>query len=298
MSPSPSLFARKLKSWRASHGKHGRVTQETLADLLDVSVDAIGKYERSVSFIRGDLEHRLADRLGWARSEIQACREDWEIRQRVPRSAPYRLVDDAVVNEVFSGSWDVAVEVMNTMAADQFAGLPVECAAENDVFAPIYNRYRNQWRAIEYQGQIVAIWVCLTLYDDDEAEFRKRRLIECDLTVDSVCQPILPGTYFGYSTAVVVCPGHEAVSTLLVSSFTDYIEELAMRDVLFHSIGTIAVSKGGEQMCRGLGMEKLGPFGPTRSFSVWELSGAAMANSLFARRSAIVRRSYSNAFLS
>ena len=72
-----SPFARHLRAWREATGQHGRMTQEGLADLLGVSVDAIGKYERSVSFIRGDLEHRLVERLGWSRDEVLACREDW-----------------------------------------------------------------------------------------------------------------------------------------------------------------------------------------------------------------------------
>ena len=56
-----SLFARKLRAYRTSAGAHGRLTQEALAERLGVSVEAVGKYERSLSYIRGDLEPRLAD---------------------------------------------------------------------------------------------------------------------------------------------------------------------------------------------------------------------------------------------
>lgn len=109
MTRHPSLFARKLRNWRARNGEHGRVTQEALAETLDVSVDAIGKYERSVSFIRGDLEHRLSERLGWSRDEILACREDWEARHIGKAKTGYQVLDDAVVDEMFSGSWHEAI---------------------------------------------------------------------------------------------------------------------------------------------------------------------------------------------
>lgn len=54
-----SLFAQKLRSHRIGSGRHGRMTQEELAMILNVSVDAISKYERSLSYIRGDLEYQL-----------------------------------------------------------------------------------------------------------------------------------------------------------------------------------------------------------------------------------------------
>lgn len=299
MPTNHSLFAQKLKSWRTSHGTHGRVTQEGLAELLGVSVDAVGKYERSVSFIRGDLEHRLADRLGWARSEIIACREDWELRAQRTDRASYRVVNQDVVDEHFAGTWDAVVDAMNTMADDVFSRMPNICPVDQDLFDKIYKAFPNQWRAIECDGQIVAKWVMLTLFEEDEALFDAGQFDEEKLTLDHICQPILPGTYFGYSPALVVRAGHEAASTLLISSFTDHLEELAARDVLYHGIAAIAVSRGGERICKGLGMDALGPYhacGTCGACSAWRLSGAGIARSIFARRSALVRASYQAAF--
>ena len=93
----PSLLARKLRAHRARGGKSGRMTQEELAELLDVSVDAIGKYERSVSFVRGDLEHRLIERLGWSLADVADCRTDWEANHLHPRQSRYRLLDEPTV---------------------------------------------------------------------------------------------------------------------------------------------------------------------------------------------------------
>lgn len=300
MPANHSLFAQKLKFWRTSHGTHGRVTQEGLAELLGVSVDAVSKYERSVSFIRGDLEHRLADRLGWDRSDIIACREDWELRAQRPERARYRVVNQDVVDDQFGGSWDAVVDDMNTMAEGVFARLPDACPMDRDLFDTIYKTFPNQWRAIECDGQIVAKWVMLTLFEEDEALFDAGAFDEEKLTLDQICQPILPGTYFGYSPALVVHPGHEAASTLLISSFTDHLEDLAARDVLYHCIATIAVSRGGERICKGLGMDALGAYhacGTCGKCTAWRLSGAGIAQSIFALRSALVRASYRAAFV-
>ncbi|MEM7074572.1 MAG: helix-turn-helix transcriptional regulator [Pseudomonadota bacterium] len=296
MRDTSSLFARKLKCWRADHGTHGRMTQQELAERLDVSVEAIGKYERSVSFIRGDLEHRLAERLNWSRSDITACREDWELRRQSAPRAQYRILDETLVQDLYDGSWADAVAVENNMSARQFQNLPRELAADDRVFGPIYTRYHDQWRGVMYRGEMVASWVVLLLFPEDEEKFRAGRLIEAELTMDSIRQPILPGTYFGYSTAVVVCPGHEAASPLLMSSFTAFLEDLARRDVLFHSIGTTAVSPGGNQLCRDLGMIRLGAHSVSAEYGVWELTGARIAQSVFARRSPLLSRRYQEAF--
>ncbi|MEO0783240.1 MAG: helix-turn-helix transcriptional regulator [Pseudomonadota bacterium] len=300
MATKQSLFAQKLKSWWTSHGENGRVTQEGLAEILGISVEAVSKYERSVSFIRGDLEHRLADRLGWPRSEIVACREDWELRAQSPDRAPYRVVDKEVVDDVFGGSWGKVVDAMNTMAGEQFAEIPGACPVDRDLFDRIYENFSNQWRAIECDGQIVAKWVLLTLFDEDEALFDAGQFDEDTLTLDRICQPILPGTYFGYSPALVVRPGHEGASTLLISSFTEHLEELADRGVLYHAIGAVAVSRGGERICQGLGMDDLGEYhacGTCVGCTMWRFSGAGIARSIFARRSALIRASYSAEFV-
>ncbi|MEO0369958.1 MAG: helix-turn-helix transcriptional regulator [Pseudomonadota bacterium] len=296
MPDTPSLFAQKLKSWRTRHGAHGRVTQEGLAELLGVSVDAIGKYERSLSFIRGDLEHRLHENLGWDRDEIVACREDWELRSQPPDQTPYRVVDQTIVDEVFDGSWGKAVGAMNTMADAQFARIPDMCPINRDVFDVIYTQYINQWRAIECNGEIVAKWVVLTLFEEDEALFRAGELDEDTLSVDRVCQPLLPGTYFGYCPAVVVCPGHERASTLLIRAFADHLADLAARDVFFHNVGTVAVSRGGEAICKGLGMESLGICDVWGPHPMWGLSGAGIARSIFARRNPYLRARYQAEF--
>lgn len=91
MTASSPIFADKLRSYRARNGKHGRMSQEQLAVLRGLSVDAISKYERSLSYIRGDLEHLLIEKLGWTQGEVVACREDWEIRSNEKHDS-YRVL--------------------------------------------------------------------------------------------------------------------------------------------------------------------------------------------------------------
>lgn len=291
-----SLLAQKLRAWRTANGTHGRMTQEILAEVLGVSIDAIGKYERSVSFIRGDLEYRLVEKLGWTREEIQACREDWEIHQRHPVQSLYRLLDDTVVDELYDGSWRKAYQAVIAMAETALGDLPDELAANTDVFLPIYDAFRVHTGAVLCGDQMVATWSMPFLFPEGEALFRACRLNESELTVDRIRQPILPGTYFGYCPGLIVSTGHEAASSLLLSSFVRFLEDLATRDVLLHSMGAIAVSTGGAQVCRDLGMTWLGNYCINHDFGVWELPGAAVPDTIFARRSPLLRQSYTKAF--
>ncbi|MDP5219509.1 helix-turn-helix transcriptional regulator [Ruegeria sp. 2205SS24-7] len=271
------------------------MTQEQLADLLGVSVEAIGKYERSVSFIRGDLEYRLTERLGWGRGDVIACRKDWDTRRK-PTKSRYRLLDDALVDTVFDGSWRAACLASIAMADAELQDLPCELEANEDVFLPIYETFRAHWAAIMCDGEMVAKWTLPFLLPEDEALFRAGQLIECDLSVDRLRRPILPGTYFGYCPALIVRPGHEAASALLMSSFVGFLETLAERDVYLHGIGTISVSPGGAQVCRDIGMIRLGSHCLSPKFAVWDLPGNSIPQSIFGRRSAFLRQRYAEAF--
>lgn len=272
------------------------MTQEELAERLGVSVDAIGKYERSLSYIRGDLEHRLADALGWSRAEILACREDWDSRRGTEEHTAYRLLDDDAVQSLYGGSWRRASHESILLAIEEFGALPEELAANDRVFLPIYETYRDHWAVVMHGDRMVAKWTLPFLNTEDEALFRAGRLLETELSVDRFHRPILPGTYFGYSPAVVVRPGHESASMLLLSSFVAFLESLADRGVLLHGIGSISVSPGGAQICRDLGMTRIGTHFLDPEYGVWELPGAAIAGSIFARRSPKLRRRYAERF--
>lgn len=272
------------------------MTQEELAEILGVSVDAVGKYERSLSYIRGDLEHRLAERLGWSREEIVACREDWAARGRTSGTQGYRLLDDSVVDELYAGSWTKAAQASVVLASEEFGNIGEDFAPNEDVFVPIYAAHREHWGAVLMADRMVAKWALPFLSPEDERLFRSGRLIESELRAENLHRPILPGTYYGYSPSVIVSPGHEAASPLLVSSFIDFLERLALRDVLLHGFGTISVTPGGERLCRDLGMTWLCAHVTNREFGVWELAGAAVPDSIFGRKSPVVRRAYAEAF--
>ncbi|WP_120499819.1 helix-turn-helix domain-containing protein [Roseovarius sp. EL26] len=297
MAHDASLFARKLKDWRARNGTHGRVTQEGLAEILGVSIEAISKYERSLSFIRGDLEHRLNERLGWASPDILACRTDWEARHSSPSdNNTYHLLDDHSVNTAFDGSWKTAARASIEFADDVLGHVPPQFAANESIFGPIYEVHRDHWCAVMCNGQMVAKWALPFLIPEDEARFRSGELVETELSLDRIHRPILPGTYFGYCPILAVGPGHQAATTLLLSSFIDFLETEARRGVLLHGIGTISCSAGGEQICRDLGMVHLRNHQTEPTYGVWELTGVGIANSIFARRSPFLRQCYCDEF--
>lgn len=291
-----SLFARKLKRHRIEHGRHGRMTQDQLADALGVSLDAVSKYERSLSFIRGDLEHRLIERLGWSTDTVLACREDWEVRGTANTSV-YRIMDDAAVDAHFGGSWRRASEAAVDESFQALGELPQSLAAERATYAEISSTYRDMAICVMKDDRIVAQWFVFPLLPEDEAAFRALSFDEHVLAPDRIHQPILPGEYFGYCPALIVLPGHERAAGLLMSSFVAHLEELAARDVLYRGIGTISCSAAGEQLCRDLGMIDLGVYTGDPTYKVWELTGAGIARSLFARRSGLLRDVYTRAFL-
>ena len=288
----PSLLARKLRAHRARGGVNGRMTQEKLAELLDVSVDAIGKYERSVSFVRGDLEHRLIERLGWSPTDVADCRTDWEANHLSPRTSRYRLLDEAAAAEHFSGSMEAVNTALLEVADESMAGLPQDFSAFEGPWSDFNIAYPNQWSAVLKEGEIVAKWVLAFLNTEDEARFRSGQLIEAELSAERMRRLILPGSYFGYCPALVVKPGHEGASRLLLSSFVDFLEDLAARDILLHGIGAISVSDAGAQISRDLGMEHLCDHVSQPAFGIWELNGSALPTSIFGRRSEILRLRY------
>ena len=96
--------------------------------------------------------------------------------------------------------------------------------------------------------------------------------------------------------ALIVRRGHEGAASLLLSSFVSFLEGLARRDVMLHGMGTISCSPGGAQVCRDLGMTRLGDYQFGAGYGVWELPGAAISASLFARRSPMLRHAYAEAF--
>ena len=296
MPVQPSLFAEKLRLWRSNNGTHGRITQEALAALLEVSVDAIGKYERSLSFIRGDLESRLSERLGWSLDEVLACRLDWEARQGNRDISKYQLLDDALVDRHFDSSYRQAICHMLSSVDKELGRLPDELAVNKRVFLPIYQTYSDHWQMVIRDGQMVAKWALLLLFPEDEADFRACRLRESNLSVDRVRQPILPGTYFGYCPALIVSRGHEGAAPLLLSSFVSFLEQLARRGIILHGLGSISCSPAGAQVCQDLGMTRLGDYRLGPDYGVWELPGSAVATSLFGRRSPMLRQAYTQAF--
>jgi hypothetical protein len=296
MTNTPSRFARMLRTHRTAHGREGRMTQEELADALGVSVDAVGKYERSVSFIRGDLEHRLSDRLGWRREDVVACRKDWDARAKNPPQCQYRQLDDVLVDKIFAGSWRDASLASIALADADLGDLPSGFEPSVDVFLPIYETHREHLGAIMCGDTMVAKWTLPFLLPEDEALFRTGKLIEADLSADRLHRPILPGSYFGYCPALIVRSGHAGASALLMASFVTFLEAMAERDVLLHGIGTISVSAGGAQICRDIGMTCLGHHALDPGFGIWELPGHGVPGSVFGRRSALLQERYSAAY--
>ncbi len=293
-----SLLARKLRAYRAGDGAgvHGRMTQEQLAERLDLSPETIGKYERSASYVRGDLEARLVERLGWSAADVAACRADWEAHHLRPRQSGYRLMDEAAFGSVFGSDWEAFFRVMIAVLDEEVPDVADDFAGEADLWVPIISRFPRHGGVVLKGDTFVGHWGLQFLSDVDAERFRARTLNESDLSADRLRRPLLPGLYYGYCPVVVLVKGHEAAAPLLLSSFQSFLLELTERGVLLRGIGAVSVSAGGRQFCEDLGFECLGRHLREPDYHVWELSGAQIPGSLFGRGNAVVRQAYEAAF--
>ncbi|MDU8912337.1 helix-turn-helix transcriptional regulator [Aestuariicoccus sp. MJ-SS9] len=287
-----SLFARKLRAHRAGRGGHGRMTQEELAWALDVSVDAISKYERSLSYIRGDLEHRLVENLGWSREDVIACREDWELGRPRTSAPSYRMLRDTEILDAFGGSVEALNKAVAAMETGDPGDLPDGFSARDTI-----------WREITQEGALTGVYV---MRGSDlvehvglifpgrhlETQFQECRFDEGELTPQMLKRTILPGDYFAYCPAVYVARGHEAAARLLLSGFVSVLEELAEREVFIREIGAISVNALGRQLCEDLGLRFHGGHRRYATYDLWVFPGEDFASSLFGRRSPKLRQAY------
>lgn len=292
-----SLFARKLREHRANSGDHGRMTQEELAESLGVSVDAIGKYERSLSYIRGDLEHRLVEHLGWGREDVLACRQDWEAGRRSARPQGYRLLRERDILGEFGGSVSAVNHAVAAMETGGQGELPDGFSARDAIWSDILNAGAMTGAYVmqgpDLVGHVGLVFPAAAI----EQRFHDRALEEGALVPDVLKRPILPGLYFAYCPAVYIARGHEAAARLLLSGFVNMLEELAEREILIREIGAISCSALGRQLCEDLGLKRRGAHRRYPDFGVWVFPGEQLAASVVGRRSPKLRQAYDSSAL-
>ncbi len=285
-----SLFAQKLRAHRAGRGSHGRMTQEELAELLDVSLDAISKYERSLSYIRGDLEHRLTEKLGWRMEDVIACREDWETARSRPSGNSYRLLNDREVLAELGGSLSALMEAIAGMETGDAADLPDGFSAGDAIWREIAKDGALTGTYVMYGAELVGHVALVFPGPVLERRFKDRRLEEGELSPDLLKRTILPGDYFAYCPAVYIARGHEAAGRLLLSGFVGMLEELVDREVFIREIGAISVNNLGRQLCEDLGLRFHGEHRRYSGFGVWTFEREKFPSSILGRRSAKLRK--------
>ena len=291
MTTQPSLFAHKLKAHRARAGQHGRMTQEELADLLGVSVDAISKYERSLSYIRGDLEHRLSEHLGWSRDEIIACREDWEAGRKDPRER-YRLFREYNIVDQIDGTVSGVNAAIAKLEESEDVNFPDGYSANDPIWDDIAGGGTLTGAYVMHGDRLVGHTALLFPNETLEARFHAGDLEESHFSLETLKRPILPGTYFAYCPAAYLARLHEAAAPTLLTGFISILEDLIDREILVTGIGAIAVTPTGKQLCTDLGLDNLGLHKIHPEFSLWHLPANRIARSLPGRRSAKIRRAY------
>ena len=269
------------------------MTQEMLADLLGLSTEAISKYERSQSFIRGDYEHRLVERLGWSADALAECRLDWDMHHLRPPRTGYRVLHGVDAIGPLGATFEEINRKLFELLDAAIGSLPDGFSAPNERWVDVCARFPENYAfAVGADGSPVAYWAVYFWGDVDRARFRARMFQEVDLRFEDLRRAVMPGRYFGYCPAAVILPGHEAVAPAMVTSFVTFLETLAGRGVLLEGIGATSVSADGRQFCQDLGFRLIGAHELVPCFGVWELSGAAIAGSVFGRRSVALRHAY------
>ena len=268
------------------------MTQEELAEKLDVSLDAVSKYERSLSYIRGDLEHRLTENLGWSADEVIACREDWETGRTRQSGPTYRLLNERDALAEFGASVTARNRAIAAMETGDLDSMPDGFSASDSIWIDIATEGVLSGSYVMFGAELVGHVGLIFLGPALERRFRDCRLEEGELSTDLLKRPILPGEYFGYCPAVYIARGHEAAGLLLLSGFVGILEDLAEREVFVREIGAISISKLGRQLCEDLGLRFHGEHRRYSGFGVWTLPGEKFASSILGRRSAKLRTSY------
>ena len=287
-----SLFAQKLKAHRLGQGRHGRMTQGELAETLGVSLDAISKYERSLSFIRGDLEARLIDTLGWSREDVVACREDWEAGRRRQTGGTYRLVSEDACIAMFDGSYAACNAAIAALEYGDLETMPDGYSASAEGWVETARSGAVNSVYVFREKSMVAFFGLVFFGPDLEQRFRDSVLEDAEIRAYLLKRPILPGSYFGYCPALYIARGHEAAARLLLTGVVALFEELADRDILVEQITAISMSSLGRQLCSDLGFDFLGPHRNHPEFGMWSLPSSRIGSSLLGRRSAKLRLVY------
>lgn len=283
MPEAASLFARKLRAYRARAGRHGRMTQEALAERLGLSTEAISKYERSQSFIRGDFEHRLIERLGWSAAEVAEARADWQGRGAAAGGSAYRVhLGTRMLDAGYAGYADVGRAITRLIEAE-LPEIAEGFAADDALWVPIISTFPMHGAIVHRGAALVAHWGLQFLDHGLRDRFRAGRFTEPDMALDRLQRPILPGRYFCYCPVVAIARGHEACAPLMLSSFLAFLRELAARDVFLEGIGAVAVTAEGRRFCRDLGFRRLCAHATAPGCEMWEMPGAALPGSVLLR---------------
>lgn len=295
MSIYKSLFSQKLKEYRVKNGRNGRMTQEELAEELNVSVDAIGKYERSLSFIRGDLEYRLTEVLGWSREDVIACRRDWEASQSAPEKQSYRLVLNRDILSEFQNDPVLVSEAIAALEIGDENDVPVGFAADHPVWCDLQRAGCVFGSYVMLGSRLVGHAGLMFPGLQIERAFLDRRLDESELKPELFKRPILPGQYFAYCPEISLATGHEHAARLLLSGYVKLLEDFAEQEVIVRTIGALSINAMGRQLCEDLGLHYLGSHRTYSDFGVWTMSAKKIAASVLGRRSPRLCKAYSAA---
>lgn len=261
------LFAIRLEAKRRSLG----LTQEALAEKLNVSSITIFRWEKGASLPEGKHVSKLIEELEFNHKELGDLFEQWILKNETSRPS-YSIRGYEYVDANFE-DWSKFLDHLIDIDVRSIPNMTVEHEGTAEQWAPIFKNNPYTWKLLTFNDVIVGYWHYIPLKESVFKAAVSGDLLESDLSDDMVEFLVEAGNYRMFISMIVVEPAHRnpAATSILKESFIKEISNLARRGFFFSDICACAFSPVGIDLCNLLGMDRVGRHNKVSDMEVSEV---------------------------
>lgn len=262
----------------------GGMTQSYLAHELNVTSTTVNNWIKDRKF--PDREHlwELKNMFNWTEGDIREMARDFVLNNGDRRE--YRIAHTAYVRNNFNNDYEsfldsiIALDREEIKVGDEYIGTSHQ-------WGKIFDEGSDFWRILVRDKEIVGYWQASVLQTEYFHKIMRGEITDSELTSEMLYPPVIPGDYSLYFCVILLSKDHRSPKNLqkLLKSLFDVIEEFAKVEIFFSSIGALAFSREGAQICKKLGMRTTGKVqgASVYEFSeIYEMDGKSVASSLIA----------------